>query len=157
MYMLINLTIVNISLYIFISKHILHLNIFNFYFKRRNKKWKPLKWLWIDEWIHELWCIYIVKYYSVIKGMRYWYTNMKIEKCKLLNRVRLFATPGNSPGQNTRVGSLSLLQGISPTHALDLGLPHCRWILYQLRHEGTPRILEWIVYPLSSGSSWPRN
>ena len=29
------------------------------------------------------------------------------------------------------VGSLSLLQGIFPTHGLNLGLPHCRWILYQ--------------------------
>ena len=38
----------------------------------------------------------------------------------------------NSLGQNTGVGSLSLLQGIFPTQGLDPGLPHCRWILYQL-------------------------
>ena len=37
------------------------------------------------------------------------------------------------------------------------GLPHCRQILYQLSHKGSPRILEWIAYPFSSGSSWPRN
>ena len=37
------------------------------------------------------------------------------------------------------------------------GLPHCRWILYQLSHKGSPRILEWVAYPFSSGSSWPRN
>ena len=31
------------------------------------------------------------------------------------------------------------------------------WILYQLRHQGSPRILEWVAYPFSSGSSGPRN
>ena len=36
----------------------------------------------------------------------------------------------------TGVGSLSLLQGIFPTQGLSPGLPHCRWILYQLSHKG---------------------
>ena len=36
----------------------------------------------------------------------------------------------NPPGQNTGVGSLYLLQGIFPTLVLNLGLPHCRQILY---------------------------
>ena len=63
----------------------------------------------------------------------------------------------NSPGQNTGVGSLSLLQGIFPTQGSNPGLPHCRWILYQLSHKGSPRILEWVAYPFSSGSSQPRN
>ena len=40
----------------------------------------------------------------------------------------------NSPGQNTGVGSRSLHQGIFPTQGLNPGLPHCRWILYQLSH-----------------------
>ena len=44
----------------------------------------------------------------------------------------------NSPGQNTGVGSLSLLQGIFPTQGSKPGLPHCRWILYQLSHKGSP-------------------
>ena len=47
-------------------------------------------------------------------------------------------SPWNSPGQNTGVGSLSLLQGIFPTQGLNPGLLHCRWILYQLSHQGTP-------------------
>ena len=38
-------------------------------------------------------------------------------------------SPWNSPGQNTGVGSLSLLQGIFPTQGSNPGLPHCRWIL----------------------------
>ena len=37
------------------------------------------------------------------------------------------------------------------------GLPHCRWLLYHLSHQGSPRILEWVAYPFSRGSSWPRN
>ena len=35
--------------------------------------------------------------------------------------------------------------------------PHCRQILYQLSHKGSPTILEWVAYPFSSGSSWPRD
>ena len=57
--------------------------------------------------------------------------------------------PWNSPGQNTGVGSLSLLQGIFPTQGLNLGLLHCGWIL--------PRILEWVACPFSSRSSQSRN
>ena len=63
----------------------------------------------------------------------------------------------NSPGQNTRVGSCSLLQGIFPTQGLNPGLPQCRQILYQLSHKGSPRILEWVAYPFSRRSSRPRD
>ena len=63
----------------------------------------------------------------------------------------------NSLGQNTGVSSLSLLQGIFPTQGLNPDLPHCREILYQLSHKGSPRILEWVAYPFSRGSSQPRN
>ena len=65
--------------------------------------------------------------------------------------------PLNSPGQNTRVGSLSLLQGIFLIQGSYPGLPHYRKILYQLSHQGSPRILEWVAYPFSSGSSQPRS
>ena len=40
----------------------------------------------------------------------------------------------NSPGQNTALGSLSLLQGILPTQKLNPDLLHCRQVLYQLTH-----------------------
>ena len=64
-------------------------------------------------------------------------------KWKSLSCVWLFATTcviqparllclWNSPGQNIRVGSHSLLQGIFPTQGSNTGLPHCRWILYRL-------------------------
>ena len=66
-------------------------------------------------------------------------------------------SPWNSPGRNTGVGSLSLLQGIFPAQGSNPGLPHCRQILYQLSHKGSPRIPEWVAYPFSRGSSRPRN
>ena len=50
-------------------------------------------------------------------------------------------SPWDSPGQNTKVGSLSLLQGIFLTQGSNTGLPHCRRILYQLHHKGSPFLL----------------
>ena len=46
---------------------------------------------------------------------------------------------------------------IFPNQGLNPGLPHRRQILYQMSHKGSPRILEWVAYTFSSGSSWPRN
>ena len=63
--------------------------------------------------------------------------------------------PWNS-GQSTAVGSLFLLQGISPTQGSNPGLPHCRQILYQLSHKRSPRILERVAYPFCNGFSQPR-
>ena len=59
------------------------------------------------------------------------------QSCPTLQHHGLYS-PWNSPGQNIAVGSLSLLQGIFPTQGLNPGLPHCRWILYQLNHKGPP-------------------
>ena len=82
----------------------------------------------------------------------------KKQKWKSLSCVQLFAIHGlNSPGQNTRVGSLSLLQRIFPTQESNPSFPHCRQILYQLSHNGSPKILKWVAYPFSNGSSQPRN
>ena len=55
-------------------------------------------------------------------------------------------SPWNSLGQNIGVGILP-----------NPGLLHCRRILYQLSHKGSPEILECVTYPFSSGSSRPRN
>ena len=46
-------------------------------------------------------------------------------------------SPWNSLGQNTGVGSLSLLQGIFPTQESNQSLLHCRQILYQLSYQGS--------------------
>ena len=51
-------------------------------------------------------------------------------------------SPWNSSGQNTGVGSLSLLQGIFPTQGSNPGFPHCTWILYQLSHQESPIMLQ---------------
>ena len=63
-------------------------------------------------------------------------------------RVQLFATPWtvahqpslswDSPGKITGMGHHALLQGIFPTQGLNPGLRNRRWILYRLRHQGSP-------------------
>ena len=63
----------------------------------------------------------------------------------------------DSPGKNTGVGCHALLHGIFPTQGLNPGLPHCRWILYRLSHQGNPRLLGWVAYAFSRGSSQPKN
>ena len=72
-------------------------------------------------------------------------------------RPHALYSPGNSPALNTWVGSLSLLHGTFPTQGSNPGLLCCRQILYQLSHKGSPRIMEWVAYPFSSGFFWPKN
>ena len=71
--------------------------------------------------------------------------------------VSLWNYQAHKNSRNTGVSSLSLLQGFFPIQGMNPGLPHCRQILYQLSHKGSPTILEWVAYPFSSGSSQPRN
>ena len=59
----------------------------------------------------------------------------------------------DSAGKNIGVGCHALLQGIFPTQGSDL---HCRQILYQLCHQGNPRILDWVVYLFCRWSSQTR-
>ena len=56
---------------------------------------------------------------------------------------------GDSPGKNTGVGYHTFLQGIFPTQGSNPGLPYYRQILYHLSHQGSPRIWEWVAYPIS--------
>ena len=72
--------------------------------------------------------------------------------CPTLRPHGLYS-PWNSPGQNTGVGSLSLIQGIFPTQGWNPGLPHCRQILYQLNHKESTRILS--VKPIPSPEDLP--
>ena len=100
--------------------------------------------------------------------------------CDSLRPQGLYS-PWNSPGQNTGVDSLFLVQGIFPTQGWNPGLPHCGRILYQLSYQGSPpsesrsvlsdsltpwtvvheilqaRILEWVVISFSRGSYQPRD
>ena len=81
----------------------------------------------------------------------------KVAQSCLTLRPNGLYSPWNSPGQSTGVSSCSLLQGIFSTQGSNPGLLHCRQILYQLSHQRSPRILEWVACPFSRGSSWPRN
>ena len=65
--------------------------------------------------------------------------------CPILCNPKDCSLPGSSvigdyPGENTRVGCHALLQGIFPTQGLKPGLPHYRWILYCLTHEGNTEL-----------------
>ena len=51
-------------------------------------------------------------------------------------------SPLNSPGQNTGLGSLSLLQVIFPTQEWNRGILHCRQILYQLSYKGSWKLVK---------------
>ena len=76
--------------------------------------------------------------------------DLESESCSIMSdsfQSHGLYSPWNSPGQNTGVGSLSLLQGIFPIQGSNPGLLHCTQILYQLSHKGSPRILEWVAYP----------
>ena len=77
------------------------------------------------------------------------------QSCPTLCNPYGLYSPWNSPGQNTGIGRLSFLQEIFPTPGSNPGLPQCRWILYQLSHKGSPRILEWVAYPFCSDLSDP--
>ena len=66
------------------------------------------------------------------------YTAHGILRARILKWVAFPSSRGSSQGWNS-------------------GLLHCRWILYQLSHKGSPGILEWVAYPFSSGYSPPRN
>ena len=67
--------------------------------------------------------------------------NAKVaQSCPTLCDLMDYTVHEDSPGQNTGVGSLSLLPGIFPTQSWNPGLPHCRrmLILHQLSHQGSP-------------------
>ena len=94
--------------------------------------------------------IHVLEPLLTIFPSHFWFFALSLTLCTLYS-------PWYSPSQTTGVSSLSLFQVIFPTQGLKPGLPHYRWILYWLNHKGSPRILEWVTYPFSSGSSQPRN
>ena len=71
-------------------------------------------------------------------------THVQVNMCSasLLSRVWLLwlSVHGDSPGKNTEVGCLALLQGIFSTQGSNPVLPHCRRILYCLSHQGSPQV-----------------
>ena len=104
--------------------------------RRDNRGWggwmaSPTEWTWV--WVNS--------------GSWWWtgslvccspWGHKELETTEQMNWTELYS-PWNSPGQNTRVGSRSHLQGIFPTQGLNPGLPHCRLgILYCLSHQSFP-------------------
>ena len=112
----------------------------------------------IDYTVYGILQVRILEWVEILIGISSWdLTNPWIEpRSPALQVGSLQAEPQGMP-KNTGVGSLSLLQRLFPTQELNWGLLHFRWILYQMGHKGCPRILEWVGFPFSRGSSRPRN
>ena len=83
--------------------------------------------------------------------------------CAVLNCVQLFATTCSVAHQaplsmgilQARILAWIVMpssQGNFPTQGLNPGLLHCRWILYHLRHQESPKILQWVANHFSRGS-----
>ena len=96
-----------------------------------------------------------LKFEKVGKTARPFIYESKSKSCSVVSNTLWphgLYSPCNSPGQN-----ISLLQGIFPTQGSNPHLLHCRWILYQWSHKGSPRILKSVADTFCSVSSWPRN
>ena len=80
----------------------------------------------------------------MIKTVWCWYMVCVLNSLTLCNTMDCSSpgssVHGDSPGKNTGVGCHALLQGIFPPQGSNPGLPHCRWILFQLSHQGSPHI-----------------
>ena len=88
---------------------------------------------------------------------------LKEKKVKSLSRIQLLATPWTVActrllhpwdflGKSTGV---CLLQGIFPTQGSNPGLPHCRQMLYHLRHQGSPDSKKWLILKdCDAGEDW---
>ena len=88
-------------------------------------KWKDQQFVWMSQ-------------VNIIKMLR-----LVAQLCPTLCNPMDCNLPGSSvhaesPGKNTGVGCHAVLQGIFPTQVLNLGLPHCRQILYHLSYQGSP-------------------
>ena len=95
--------------------------------------WKPYGWFQVCSKDNK-------KYLNVLAQWWRYVCIHESESCSVLSdslRPHGLYSPWNSPGQDTGLGSLSLLQRIFPTQVSNSGLPHCRWILYQLSHKGS--------------------
>ena len=96
--------------------------------------------------------LFMAESYSTVCMYHIFFVDGPLNCCRVfcsLSRVRLFATPWSiqsiefSRPEYRRV-AFPFLQGVFPTQGSNQGLQHCRRILYQLSHKGSPRILEWV-------------
>ena len=76
----------------------------------------------------------------------------------LTGSLKWLYTAWNCPGQNTGMGSCSLLHGIFPTQKLNPGLLHGRWILYQLSYQWSLRpSMDFYKYYILGWEGWEQN
>ena len=102
----------------------------------------------------------VVSHIKCTADISYYYEKYESESHSIASSSLWSHGRWNSPGQNTLVGSLSLLQGIFPTQGSNPGHLHCRWILYQLSPQGQPKnsgadslsLCQWIF--LTQESNW---
>ena len=83
-------------------------------------------------------CVCVLGRQYLIKGSKYSWNISESESHSVMSdslRPHGLYSPWNSLGHNTGVGSFSLLQRIFPNQEWNLGIPHCRQILYQLSHQ----------------------
>ena len=108
-------------------------------------------------------CVYMCMYVCMcVHICVYMFVCVCVYVCMLshFNHVQLLVMPWtgaprllclwDSPGKNIGVGCHTLLQGTFPIYGLNKGLLHCRWILYHLSYQRSPRTLG---YPFYRGSS----
>ena len=75
---------------------------------------------------------------TVIKTTWYWWGSTRRSMCNPMDcSLSGSSVHGDSPGKNTGVGCHAFLQGIFPAQGSNLGLQHCRQILYHLGHQGS--------------------
>ena len=91
-------------------------------------------------------CLRMFSFFSTI----FWKKKSECESCSVMSdslrphgpQSTKLLCPWNSPGQNTGMGSCSLLHRIFPTQGSNPCLLHCRRILYCLSHQRSPYLLE---------------
>ena len=111
-------------------------------FKNQNNLRKVFTWGNSILVLQDLYRIHKSQYPFFFFRVTSYYIFGETESCSVVSdslRPHGLYSPWNSPGQNTGVGSFSLLQGIFPTQGSNPSLPHCRPILYQLSHKGNPK------------------
>ena len=76
----------------------------------------------------------------------------------LTGSLKWLYTAWNCPGQNTGMGSCSLLHGIFLTQGSNPGLLHGRWILYQLSYQWSLRpSMDFYKYYILGWEGWEQN
>ena len=89
-------------------------------FPWRNENFLIQKFFW--------WQIYLISFFS------FFFFNWSTDDSQYCVNFHTWSFPG----KHTGMGSHSFLQGIILTQRLNLGLWHCRQILYHLSHRGSP-------------------